>query len=135
MIKLKVVLKAKKSTSLDTDYKSELNEICEYFINERSSIYVNWYANNHKPKKKCRVKDNIKFSPFICEEEEIRVGKVLSKGDIVNWYINSHSYEIILKLVQGLFKSNALKVKSSEFEVLSIEAYHEVGALKESIQN
>jgi CRISPR/Cas system endoribonuclease Cas6 (RAMP superfamily) len=130
MISLKMSLMPKGKYLLKDNNDHELRKLCHYLISQNRFDYILNYT--YGKKQNYSLETDLKFSNLTCSSSEKNGNYITSNGE-VNWIISSHSYNLILQLVQGLYKEESITINNAEFEVKSIEVHNaiDVSALSE----
>jgi CRISPR/Cas system endoribonuclease Cas6 (RAMP superfamily) len=122
MISLKVSLVPKGKYHLKDNYEQELRKLCHHFISQNSFDYIIG-SNNEKRKSQMNLMEkDIKISRLMCPNSE-KSSNYISFHDEVNLFIGSHSYDLIMQLVQGLYKARIIQINNDKFDVHGLEVY------------
>lgn len=122
MISLKVLLAPMGKYLVKDNYEQELRDLCHHFISQNKFDYIIGSAEEQRRKYKFSMETDVMLSPLLCTNSE-KTGNHIIFNDEVKWYISSHSYELILQLVQGLFKEKKLSINNAKFEIQSLEVF------------
>jgi len=120
MIKLKVGLKQTNVEPMNRNYMYQLKMLCDDLICNKE-YKMDQRVSQQELSIKDKNREDVTISSLVCSDYEIKGRKIIF-NDVVNFYIKSRSYDIILGIVQGLFKPDFICIGKTEFEVFSVEA-------------
>jgi CRISPR/Cas system endoribonuclease Cas6 (RAMP superfamily) len=120
VIKLRLKLYPKKNNPISLNYKYYLAAFCNNLISCCSDEFDE-KLKKHNMKLNNKKVDLLSFTQFFCTDYEIKDTKIIFK-DVINWYITSPVYELILHVVQELHNAGSIQIAKEEFEIISIEA-------------
>ena len=122
MISLKVSLVPKGKYHLKDNCEQELRRLCHYFISQNSFDYIIGSGNEKRKTQMNLMETDIKISRLMCSNSE-KSSNYISFHDEVNLLIGSHSYDLIMKLVQGLHKARMIQINNDKFDVQGLEVF------------
>jgi CRISPR/Cas system endoribonuclease Cas6 (RAMP superfamily) len=122
MISLKISLIPKEKYHIKDSCEQELRRLCHSFISQNNFDYIIGSSNDKRKRQMNLMETDIKLSGLVCSNSE-RNNNYISFHDEVKLFIGSHSYELIMQLVQGFYKSRTVQINNSKFEVRGLEVF------------
>jgi CRISPR/Cas system endoribonuclease Cas6 (RAMP superfamily) len=122
MISLKVLLLPKGKYNLKDNYEQELRRLFNKFIFQNSFDYIIGSSDEKKNNQLSLMETDIKLSKITSTSNE-RNGSSINFHDGIKLIIGAHSYDLIMKLVQGFYKASTIQLNNDKFEVQALEVF------------